>query len=111
MLVNSLNAPAANALKADDATPEHSTTYSQGLNAFLTELSGAYSSNHTTAIHDAQTSLIGALKTEKKIKKKRGEVKKDNEFIKLFDKTLHVKDGGKAEVEMEIEIKGGGDEN
>ncbi|KAI6717182.1 hypothetical protein JHW43_000357 [Diplocarpon mali] len=55
------------------------------------------------AIGSAQTTLINGLNTEKKIEKKRVEVKKDKEFTELFDRTLAVADG-----ENEVEIKSEG---
>ncbi|KAL5317282.1 hypothetical protein ACEPPN_014377 [Leptodophora sp. 'Broadleaf-Isolate-01'] len=83
-------------------------SHSQGLSAFLTQFSGAYASNDASVIRGAQSSLVAILKTEKKIEKRRVEVKEGNEFAESFDKTLDVKGGAKDESEMEIDVKGTG---
>ncbi|KAN0119790.1 hypothetical protein V8E51_001998 [Hyaloscypha variabilis] len=55
--------------------------HSQGLNLFLAQLAGAYDTENKYVIGSAQKALVGALLTEKKIDKKRVEVKKDAQFV------------------------------
>ncbi|KAK0110019.1 hypothetical protein ONS95_002680 [Cadophora gregata] len=97
-------------VKKEDVTAHAKPTpNSQRLNDSLNQLSSAYASDNMSAIHDALTSFNFDLESEKEIEKKRIKVKKDNEFAEQFDKSLDVKDSGKAEVAMENEItrKGG----